>query len=99
MDQELSAFVAAFVPHQLRVMGPRGLWLWQWWALPIIAVVAVALGFVLGRISRLVFDLITRKTTVAWDDKLVGLLSGPLAWLWSILVARGMVALIDLPKD
>jgi MscS family membrane protein len=91
--------IGAFIPESLKASGPRGLWLWQWTALPIIAMVAAILGLLLGRVSRFAFEVFTRKTAIRWDDKLVGLLSGPMCWLWGTLVARGLVALLGLPRE
>jgi MscS family membrane protein len=89
--------IGEFLPAAFRVAGPRGLLVWQWCALPIIAVLAAILGLILGRLSRILVRSITRRTTVTWDDKLLGLVSGPLCWFWGIVVARILVAGIGLP--
>jgi MscS family membrane protein len=93
----VAADITAFLPESLKAEGPRGLLMWQWTSLPVIAVVSAVVGVLLGRLSRYLFEIFTRRTAVRWDDKLVGLLSGPLCWLWATLVARGLVLMVELP--
>ncbi|HEY0710654.1 MAG TPA: mechanosensitive ion channel family protein [Polyangia bacterium] len=90
--------LSILVPESLQAPGPRGLFLWQWVALPIIAIFAAGFGLLLGKLSRYAVEALTRRTSARWDDQLLSLISGPLCWLWGILGARGMVALIELPK-
>ncbi|HEY0714842.1 MAG TPA: mechanosensitive ion channel family protein [Polyangia bacterium] len=89
--------INAWVPESLRAAGPRGLYLWQWVAMPVIVLMAAAIGVILGRLSRWVVEALTRRTSARWDDQLLALISGPLCWLWGILSARGLVAFLDLP--
>lgn len=89
--------ITSLVPEAFREPGPRGFLLWHWFALPIIVVIAAIVGAILGRLSRRVLELLTRRTSVRWDDELLRLLSGPLCWLWGILAARGLLAFIALP--
>ena len=76
---------------------PLGLVAWQWCALPVIVFLAVSLGIILGRLSRWILGLLTRRTSVAWDDQLLALISGPLSGFWGLVVARISVAAIGLP--
>jgi MscS family membrane protein len=86
-----------WLPETLRGPGPRGLLMWQWCALPVILFAAAVLGLILGRLSRALLASITRRTSNGWDDRLLGLLKGPLYWFWGVIVARILVAGVGFP--
>jgi MscS family membrane protein len=89
--------IGQLLPESFRATGPRGLLLWQWCAIPIIAALAAVLGLILGRLSRTLLQSITRRTSVTWDDALLGLVGAPLSWFWGIVVARILVAGVGFP--
>jgi MscS family membrane protein len=83
-------------PIALRV-GPAGLSLWQWLALPLTFCLAWLAGIVLSRVTRAVLALIARRTATTYDDQLLGRLSGPLTLAWTAIVE--LVALPFLALD
>jgi MscS family membrane protein len=89
--------IGQLLPETFRARGPWGLLVWQWCALPIIAFLAAVVGIILGRVSRWVLGLLTRRTSMSWDDELLALITGPLYWFWGLVVARIMVAGVGLP--
>jgi MscS family membrane protein len=89
--------IGELLPAGFRATGPRGLLVWQWCAIPIVALLAAVLGLILGRLSRALLQSITRRTSVTWDDTLLGLVGAPLSWFWGIVVARILVAGVGFP--
>jgi MscS family membrane protein len=86
-----------YLPHALTVSGPRGLPWWQWLALPLLALLAVIIGLVFGRITQLLLRVIARRTRYTWDDGLIDALFAPLTLLWAVLAAFVMVGELGLP--
>jgi MscS family membrane protein len=85
------------LPRALLAPGPRGLAWWQWLALPVLAAIAGLLGIVLGRASTWLLKLITRRTTAAWDDRVLEVITGPLSCLWAILLGFVVAGEMRLP--
>jgi MscS family membrane protein len=67
--------------------GWRGLLWWQWLAMPIAVALALAAGFALGWLTRVILGHLTSRTEVSWDDRLLGRLSGPITAVWAIAAA------------
>jgi MscS family membrane protein len=76
--------------------GPYDLLIWQWLALPIVLLVAWAVGSLLGRLTRAIAARLVRRTSVQWDDHLLDRLGGPLRWLWTVLLLRAVIPLLGL---
>lgn len=87
-----------YLPHALTAPGPRGLPWWQWLTLPVLALLAVLLGMVFGRITQLLLKLVTRRTSISWDDNLIEALGAPLTLLWAVLAAFAAVGELGLPE-
>jgi MscS family membrane protein len=85
------------LPQALTAPGPRGLPWWQWLALPVLAAILGLVGLLLGRLTQLALHLITRRTSVTWDDQLIDELRNPLACLWAILLAFVVAGALGLP--
>lgn len=79
-------FFEARLPEPLRHPGPGGLLWWQWLALPALIVVAVALGSLLGWLSRVILGHVVARTRTRWDDRLLARVTRPLTALWAIAV-------------
>jgi MscS family membrane protein len=80
-------------------VGPKGLMWWQWLAFPILILVALAIGRLLGRITRGILRRLTRKTESHWDDRLFERISGAIGMLWAVVAFRMLVPWMELdPK-
>jgi MscS family membrane protein len=66
--------------------GPFGLLRWQWIALPLLLLLAWALGGLLGRVSRAVLGRLFARTETQWDDKLLVRVGPPLTLAWGLAV-------------
>src|SRR5687767_5647892 len=86
-----------YLPRALTATGPRGLPWWMWMALPVVALLAVLLGMVFGRITQLLLRLVARRTRYTWDDGLIEALGAPLTLLWAVAAAFVMVGEVGLP--
>lgn len=86
-------------PEPLMREGPRGLPWWQWLALPLVLLVAVGVGLVLGLLLRKVLERFSRRTHSVWDDLLLQRLAGPLAALCSLLAAYVLAQGLGLAEE
>jgi MscS family membrane protein len=68
----------------LLLPGPFELLWWQWCAVPILALVAWALGGVLGRLTRALLIRIAARTSNVWDDQLARTIGRPLTLGWAL---------------
>jgi MscS family membrane protein len=84
------------LPAWLRGAGPFGLAWWQWLAVPAVALLAAALGTLLGWVTRRLLGRIAARTRVTWDDRMLGRLGGPLTLLWSLGVGAAAQPVLDL---
>jgi MscS family membrane protein len=71
------------------------LW-WQWLALPVLVVLAWVLGFLLSRVTGSVLNRLASRTTVTWDDVVLGRLQGPLTMAWALAVFYAALPLLGL---
>jgi MscS family membrane protein len=78
------------LPDALLRRGPRGLLWWQWLAIPVLALVAILLGSVLGWATRRILGALAARTRTTWDDALVQRAARPLAALWAIAVVTAL---------
>jgi MscS family membrane protein len=84
------------LPGFLRAAGPRGL-VWGQWLLPVLLVVALVIGVVLGRVSRALLTSLARRTRVTWDDQVAAGIGGPLSLVWTVAAARLLTVPLALP--
>lgn len=84
------------LPPSLLRAGPLGLAWWQWLALPVAALVAMALGRALATITRGLLVRAASRTRSRWDDALLAGLRGPLAIAWGIVLLRAALPWIGL---
>ena len=73
-----------FLPGALLRSGPYGLLWWQWLALPSLLLLGVAVGWLLGRLTRMVLQRVAARTRNGWDDELLPRVAGPLTALWAV---------------
>ena len=74
-----------YLPERLLRPGPRELLWWQWIALPVLFLLAIAAGNVLAWITRKVIGRAVARTEARWDDDLISRLGGPLSLLWAVV--------------
>jgi MscS family membrane protein len=85
------------LPEPLLREGPRGLLWWQWLGLPVVAVLAIAAGAVLGKLTRLILGRLAARTPTRWDDLLIERVASPLTALWAVMVATALAPWLALP--
>jgi MscS family membrane protein len=76
--------------------GPLDLLGWQWLAIPVVALLAMAIGSLLSRVTRAILGRATRRTTTAYDDAILSRLGKPLTVGWAIACAYGMLVPLEL---
>ena len=99
VEQEVRPAFEEHLPAPLLREGPRGLLWWQWLALPLLAVVAVVLGALLGWMTRRALGHLAARTRTTWDDLLLERIGGPLTALWAIGVVTVLQAWLVLPAS
>jgi MscS family membrane protein len=85
------------LPPSLLRPGPKGLLYWQWAVAPAVAILAWALGRVLGVATRAVLGRLAKRTRTSWDDLLVQKSGPPLTLGWAL--ASVYAAMPWLPLD
>ena len=76
--------------------GPWGLRWWQVLAIPVLVLTAVLVGRLLATGTRWIFGRIVTHTTNAFDDELVGRITGPVALGWGVVTVRLLLPWLDL---
>ena len=86
-DELPDRWVRDWVPQSLQRYGPGGLMWWQWLALPVLLVLALVLGRVLGVFSTAVLRRLFLRTRTTWDERLLARVSPALTLLWAAAAA------------
>lgn len=73
-----------YLPEQLLRAGPRDLLYWQWIALPVLFLLALLAGRLLGWITRLALGRVMTRAKGSWNEARLKRLGGPLTLLWAI---------------
>jgi MscS family membrane protein len=73
-----------YMPQILLRAGPEDLLWWQWIALPVLFLLALGAGNVLGYLTRLVIGRVVARTKTTFDDHLLKRLGGPLTLVWAV---------------
>jgi MscS family membrane protein len=89
-------WVRDWMPQQLQRRGPAGLLWWQWMGLPALALFALAIGRVLGVITRRLLRRAFSRTAVTWDDELLARTSGVLTVFWALVAAAVLLPWLAL---
>ena len=84
------------IPERLQRYGPAGLMWWQWIALPIFAVIALALGRILGHLTRTLLARATQRTQTPWDERWVARVGPTLTLLWAVVAAAVLLSWLAL---
>jgi MscS family membrane protein len=95
--QSVPSVAAEALPRALRSTGPQGLAVWQWLALPVLAVAALALGRVLGAVTRSLLARVARRTASIWDERWLARVTPSLTAIWAVLVAAAALPWLELP--
>ena len=76
-----------WVPERLQHTGPRDLLYWQWLALPVLLLVSLVAGRLLGGASAGVLRRLAARTASTWDDRLIARTAPALTLLWAMAMA------------
>jgi len=86
------------LPESLLRPGPQGLLYWQWIALPLLLLLALGAGRLLGWLTSSLLGRLARRTRAAWDDTLVARSRGPLTWGWAAALVYLALPWLALPR-
>ena len=89
-------WIREHLPAPLLRPGPFEILWWQWLALPLLLVVALAAGTLLGRGAHAALARAARRTSSEWDDVALERLSGPVGIICVIAVAAALVPVLGL---
>src|SRR5512147_2502710 len=92
-------FLESHLPAPLLEEGPRGLLWWQWLAAPVWLLLALALGWALGLLSRRLLARLAGRGGAERARLAVARLRGPLLLLWTLVVAAVLKRFLGLPAD
>jgi MscS family membrane protein len=84
------------LPDVLLRPGPRELLWWQWLALPLLLVLALALARPLAFLTQSLLGRVFARTRTEWDDALLERLRGPLRLGWGLAVAAACIPALEL---
>jgi MscS family membrane protein len=96
VEEDERSFLEEHLPPALLRHGPRGLRWWQWLALPVAALLAIALGWLAGLLSRRILGHMAARTQAGWDDLLVMRLGPPVTLFWALVVAAALRPALEL---
>ena len=92
------SFIEEHLPAQLLERGPRGLRWWQWLALPVVVLLALLLGSLLGWLTRRALGHLAARTETTWDDLLIERLRRPITVFWALVVASASLPALALDE-
>jgi MscS family membrane protein len=84
-------WIRDWIPASLQLYGPVGLMWWQWLAVPGLVAVALALGRLLGGLTRAILFRLAQRTKTGWDERLLERVSPAFTLLWSVAVAEALL--------
>jgi len=89
------------LPEPLQRYGPWGVTWWQWLALPLLAVLALVVGRVVGAFATRLLHRLFRRTPTRWDEALLSRTSPALTLLFSVAAAALLLSWLGLrpPAD
>src|SRR5690349_16918759 len=79
--------------------GALGLTRWQWVAGPVLFLLALVLGALLGRATRAVLLRLAKRTATEWDDVLAQKMGSPLSAAWMVAVLAIAHPVLELSKS
>jgi MscS family membrane protein len=84
------------IPERLQRYGPADLMWWQWLAVPLLFLVSLGFGRLLGALTRRILFRIVQRTDTQWDERLLRKVSPALTLLWAIAVAAALLSWLAL---
>jgi MscS family membrane protein len=84
------------LPDALLVRWPLDLAVWQWFALPLLLVLAYGGARLLSGGTMRLLRALARRTPTTWDDELVESSAGPITLLWGIACCDWLLPWIGL---
>ena len=84
----LQPWLERILPGWFFTAGPQGLMWWQWFAMPVLALTALALGRPLGALTRGMLARLFARTRTTWDDRLLARMGGALTVIWALAIFR-----------
>jgi MscS family membrane protein len=88
-----------YLPSWLQAVGPYELMWWQWASIAVGVLVALGIGYLLGRLTRFVLTRVAKTTKTDWDDLLARQLGGPAVMFWSIVAYRALMPAFEPTRD
>lgn len=89
-------WIQDYLPGSLLRPGPQELVWWQWIALPLLFIVALGLGKLLGYVTRRMIGRFTRRTEKQKNESVLLRLSGPLTFTWALIAINFIYPLLGL---
>ncbi len=80
----------------LLLPGPRDILWWQWIALPLLVLLAWALGRLLGLVTEKILGRVFARTRNTWDDQLLARIGPPLTFAWGLFVFYALLPSLGL---
>ena len=84
----LQPWLERILPGWFFTAGPQGLMWWQWFAMPVLALTALAIGRPLGALTRGMLARLFARTRTTWDDRLLARMGGALTVIWALAIFR-----------
>lgn len=94
--ESLRAAIFGFLPDALLQVGPRGLFYWQWLAIPAAALAAWALGRLLARLSLRALRALFARSKAPLDAEILRRISAPLSLFWALAALRAGLPALSL---
>jgi MscS family membrane protein len=76
-----------WMPAALQRLGPADLMWWQWLAAPVLLLLSLLGGRLLGTATSRLLRRLARRTPTPWDDRLLARVSPALMLLWAVALA------------
>jgi MscS family membrane protein len=95
----MSHWLRDYLPAVLFEVGPKGLTWFQWLAFPMLALLVLAAGRLLGGFTRALLGRISRRTRRDWDDRLLARTGGAIDMIWAIALFRLFLPWLELGTE
>ena len=92
-------WVREWMPQGLQRYGPSDLAWWQWLALPLLLLVALVLGRLLGVFTTALLHRLFRRTPTEWDERLLERTAPALSLLFAVALAAALLPWLALLPD
>ena len=99
LDRGVHRYVIEYMPDELLRLGPWGLAYWQWLGIAIALVIAFLAGRIASRLVLWIGARVVKRTESTVDDEALSRLNRPVRFLGTILAARAVLPLLELPAN